>query len=75
MGNGAIYLAGTLFGVIALIHLGRIFCPFEVVVGGIAIPYEMSYIVFIFCGLLSIALFRARHFHRKEPEKKSPASK
>lgn len=70
MGNGAICLAGLLFGVMALIHLGRIFCPFDVVIGGISIPHEFSYVLFIFCGLLSIALFRARHFHTKEMEKK-----
>jgi hypothetical protein len=75
MGNGAIYLAGILFGLAALIHLGRIFCPFEVVIGGFPLPHELSYLGFIVFGLLSIALFRARHIHPSAPEKKQPVSK
>jgi hypothetical protein len=61
VGNGAINLAGILFGLGALIHLGRIFCPFDVVIGGFSIPQEMSYVNFIFLGMLSIYLFRSRH--------------
>jgi hypothetical protein len=33
MGNGAIYLAGLLFAIMALVHLARLFCPFDVTVG------------------------------------------
>lgn len=59
--NSAINLAGILFGLAALIHLGRIFCPFEVIVGGFAIPPEFSYVGFLFFGMLSVYLFRSRH--------------
>ncbi len=61
MGNGAIYLSGTIFAIMALIHLARIFCPFEIIIAGVSIPHEFSYLGFIVPGLLSIALFRARH--------------
>ncbi len=61
MGNGAIYLAGLLFAIMALVHLARLFCPFDVTIGTVAIPDWASYIGFIVFGLLSIFLFRARH--------------
>ena len=61
MGNGAIYLAGVLFGLVAFVHLARIFCPFEVIIAGYAIPYETSYPAFVLLGLLSIYMFRSRH--------------
>lgn len=70
MGNGAIYLAGILFGLAALIHLGRIFCPFDVIVGGFSIPHELSFVGFIFFGMLSVYLFRARHIRSIVLEKK-----
>jgi hypothetical protein len=68
MGNGAIYLAVIIFAFMALIHLARILCPFEVMIGGVALPHELSYLGFIIFGLIAIALFRARHC-TKELEK------
>ncbi len=61
MGNGVIYLAGIIFGIMALVHLGRLFCPFQVAIGTFLIPEWFSYIGFIFFGFLSVYLFRARH--------------
>ena len=61
MGNKAIYLAGIIFGLMALWHLARIFCPFNVTIGSYSIPYWFSYVGFILFGLLSVYLFRARH--------------
>lgn len=61
MSNCTINLAGSLFGLAALIHLGRIFCPFQVVIGGFSVPEEFSYVGFVLFGLLSVYLFRSRH--------------
>ena len=61
MGNGAINLAGTLFSLMALVHLARLFCPFQVMVGSFAIPVWWSYGLFVFFGMLSFFLFRNRH--------------
>ncbi len=66
MGNGAINIAGTLFGLAALIHLARLFCPFQVMIGNFAIPEWWSYFGFFLFGLLSIYLFRNRHVVVKE---------
>jgi hypothetical protein len=60
MGNGAIYLAGLIFALMAFIHLARIFCPFDVILGHYQVPQEFSYVGFILFGLLSVYLFRGR---------------
>lgn len=65
MGNGAIYLGGLLFAFMSLLHLARIFCPFYVQIGTFVIPHAVSYFAFVFFGLLSIFLFRARHVKPK----------
>jgi hypothetical protein len=72
MSNGAIYLAGILFGLGAFIHLARIFCPFEVIIAGYAIPYEASYPGFVVLALLSIYMFRSRHTTTPVVTKKAP---
>lgn len=61
MGNGAIYLAGLIFALMALMHLARVFCPFQVMIGTFEIPHWFSYFGFILFGLLSVYLFRSRH--------------
>lgn len=62
-GNCVITLAAIIFGVMALIHLGRIFCPFEVQIGTFTVPHWGSYIGFIIFGLLSAYLFKARRHY------------
>lgn len=61
MGNGAISLAGTLFSVMALLHLARLFCPFQVMIGSFSVPLWWSYFGFVIFGMLSFFLFRNRH--------------
>ena len=61
MNKCAITLAGLFFAIVALVHLGRIFCPFEVNIGGFVVPEWASYVVFVISGLLSVYLFQARH--------------
>lgn len=60
MGKTAVTLAGIFFAFIALVHLGRIFCPFEINIGGFMVPDWASYVGFIIAGLLSVYLFQAR---------------
>jgi hypothetical protein len=61
VGNGAIYLAGIIFGLIALLHLARVFCPFQIIVGSFNVPDWFSYFGFIIFGFISVYLFRSRH--------------
>lgn len=61
MGNGAIYTAALIFAFMAIVHLGRIFCPFEVHIGSFSFPDWASYLGFVFFGLLSAFLFKERH--------------
>ena len=61
MGNGAIYIAALIFAFMAIVHLGRIFCPFEVQIGSFSLPDWMSYFGFPLFGLLSAYLFKERH--------------
>jgi len=58
MGNNAIYIAALLFAFMAIVHLGRIFCPFTVQIGDFIVPDWFSYFGFIIFGLLSAFLFR-----------------
>ncbi len=53
-------IAGVLFGVGALIHLGRVLCPFEVNIGEFHLPMWASAVTFVLAGLLSAWLFRSR---------------
>lgn len=61
MGNSAIYIAALLFAFMAIVHLGRIFCPFEVQIGSFNVPEWASYVGFLVFGLLSAYLFKERH--------------
>ena len=65
MGNGAITLSALIFAIMALVHLGRIFCPFEVQIGSFVAPEWFSYLGFIVFGLLSAYLFKARCCYNK----------
>lgn len=54
-------IAGTLFGIGALVHLGRLLCPFDVSIASFHLPLWASAVTFVFAGLLSAWLFRGRH--------------
>ena len=51
-------LAAILLALIALVHLYRLVRPFEVVVGGTAIPMWVSIVGLVVAGGLSIMLWR-----------------
>ena len=66
MRNEAIDIAAIIFGLMALLHLGRIFCPFPVQIGTLQVPDWVSYVAFVLFGLLSAYLFKSRYVAPKE---------
>ncbi len=60
MRSGADIIAGLIFGLVALIHLARILCPFDVIVQDTHVPDWASAVGFVVAGLLSAWLFRPK---------------
>lgn len=52
-----LYVAGIVFGVLALIHLYRYFYHFNVIIGETVVTGNTSLIAFIVLGLLSLWMF------------------
>lgn len=61
MKNSAVLIAAVIFGILALVHLSRMFCPFDVTIGSFAVPVWFSCIFFIIGGMMSGYLFRAMY--------------
>jgi len=57
MSKAPLYVAGTIFGFAALVHLYRIFNHFNVVVGTTEIPTSANIIGAIVFGALSLWMF------------------
>ena len=57
MPKAPLYVAGTIFGLAALVHLYRIFNHFNVVVGTTEIPTTANIIGAIVFGALSLWMF------------------
>ncbi|MEO7047569.1 MAG: hypothetical protein ABI091_19885 [Ferruginibacter sp.] len=55
----ALLVAGTLFGIVALMHVLRLFYRTEIIIGGKVIPMWLSIIGFILPLGLSIWMFMA----------------
>lgn len=55
--NSALIVAGIIFGLVALMHLLRLFYKTEVIMGGKIIPMWVSGIGFIVPLLLSVWMF------------------
>jgi uncharacterized protein YqhQ len=53
----ALIVSGILFGLLALVHLYRVFYFFPVVIGTVAISSNVSIVVVIIAALLSIWMF------------------
>jgi len=53
------FFAALLLGVIALLHMLRIFNPIPIIIGVVEIPIWISAIVFVVSGTLSCYLFNA----------------
>lgn len=58
MRSTAAIIAGLFFAIAALIHLVRLYCPFDVIIGSYAVPLWISAVFFIIGGLLSGYLLR-----------------
>ena len=59
MGRKAVFIAGVLFGLMALLHLWRLFYPFAVNIGSFSAPVWLSAILYVIGGCISAYLFRA----------------
>jgi hypothetical protein len=59
MKNKALAVSGTIFLLLAIIHLIRLFHPFELVIGEFNIPLWINGIGFIVAGMLSAFMFYA----------------
>lgn len=57
MSKIALYVAGIIFGLIALVHLYRFFYHFHLIIGSEEVPVGASLIGAIIFGLLSIWMF------------------
>jgi len=51
-------IAAIIFGLMALVHIYRLFTQFQVIAGSHSIPMWASYIAIVVAGLLSWGLFR-----------------
>lgn len=56
----ALFVAGIVFALVAIIHLLRYFYKVEILVGGHIISMEVSLIGFAVAALLSVWMFKAR---------------
>lgn len=59
MKNKALLVSGLIFGLIAIVHLLRVFYPFSIIIAGVSIPLWVNAIAFIAFALLSIWMFRS----------------
>lgn len=59
MKNKALAVSGTVFLLLAILHLIRLFHPFELVIGGFNVPLWINGIGFIVAGMLSAFMFYA----------------
>lgn len=57
MRTRALLFSGFVFGIMALLHLIRIFYPFSLVVDQFSVPIYFSGFGFVFAGLLSSWMF------------------
>jgi len=57
----ALRVSGVIFGLVALLHLYRIFKFFPVVIGTVTVGENISYVALVVFGLLSFWMFRSAH--------------
>jgi len=54
----ASFLATAFLGVVSLAHLFRVVLGLEILIGPFHVPQWMSLLAFLFCGALSVLLYR-----------------
>lgn len=57
MSKAPLYVSGTIFALIALVHFYRFFSHFNLVVGNTPVPYYVNIIGAIVFGALSLWMF------------------
>lgn len=57
MPKAPLYVAGTIFGLVALAHLYRLFSHFNIVIGNTEVPYGANVVAAIVFGALSLWMF------------------
>ncbi len=57
MPKAPLYVAGTIFGLIALLHLYRLYSHFSIVIGTTEVPVWANGVGFIVAGALSYWMF------------------
>ena len=51
-------IAADIFGLMALLHIYRLFTDFQVIVGSHTIPHNVSWVALVVTAVLSYGLFR-----------------
>lgn len=64
MPKTALLTAGTIFALVALIHLYRLFSHFRIVVGTTEIPIWVNFIGILIAGTLSYWMFTAAKLNK-----------
>ncbi len=59
MSNAPLYTAGTVFGLVSLIHLYRFFSHFHFAIGTTEVPLWVSGVAALVSGALSLWMFAA----------------
>jgi len=59
MKNSALIVAGIIFGLVALVHLFRLYFHFPIIIGHTSVPIGANIIAFIVSGILSLWMFIA----------------
>lgn len=57
MSKAPLYVAGTIFGLVALVHLYRLFSHFSIIVGTTEIPFWVNIVGVLVFGALSYWMF------------------
>jgi hypothetical protein len=57
MSKAPLYVAGTIFGLVALVHLYRLFSHFNIIVGTTEIPFWVNIVGALVFGALSFWMF------------------
>lgn len=54
-------IGGIIFGIVAIIHLARLVCPFDLIVADYYVPIWINAVGYVVAGLLSAWLLRPKH--------------
>lgn len=59
MSKAPLYVAGTIFGLVSVLHLYRLYSHFNLVIGSTTVPYSVNIVGAILFGVLSLWMFCA----------------